>query len=516
MYLAAFNYLVNQGNTPTTPQPTRNAFISSSALENSCGLSPTVSLILSNEGTGSLSTVDISYSFSDGTQGNATWTGTLAPGANTTFTLPAHSFASTGIYELEAEISQINGQQPYYFINNKTSTTLVIVEDPQLSTTGANVCIGSSALISGTQASTDNTIHWYDAETGGNLLGEGSAIVTPALSSSFIFYAAAAGKEKAGAEISASVGGATFAGTESFLKFDCFTPFNLRSVRVNSIESGTRVIQLRDSSDQVLATKIVDIDQGDQLVELGFNISPGKSYRLGLGDGGITKLLTAISNYSFPYTVPEIMSITGSSNGFYPFFFDWEVSWELPCTRVPTFVSASAGTTDADFSISDTLVFGGQNISFTDQSNNANKWLWDFGDGSTSTSRNPSHTYSEKGTYTVSLMATGSQNCSDAISKTITVATNTGLDNAWKELGNIKVYPNPNSGLFTIDLDLSSPKSIDIHVTDMLGNQIFHKKAGVYLRDHISLDLTSFADGIYLLKLDLEGIGFVEKIVKLK
>ncbi|MDT8304067.1 MAG: S8 family serine peptidase, partial [Sedimentisphaerales bacterium] len=34
-------------------------------------------------------------------------------------------------------------------------------------------------------------------------------------------------------------------------------------------------------------------------------------------------------------------------------------------------------------------------------------WTWDFGDGTTSTERNPSHTYQEAGSYTVSLTAVG-------------------------------------------------------------------------------------------------------------
>jgi PKD repeat protein len=36
-------------------------------------------------------------------------------------------------------------------------------------------------------------------------------------------------------------------------------------------------------------------------------------------------------------------------------------------------------------------------------------WLWDFGDGSTSTTRNPSHTYSSAGNYTVSLTVTDNE-----------------------------------------------------------------------------------------------------------
>nr|WP_321431224.1 PKD domain-containing protein [uncultured Methanolobus sp.] len=43
-------------------------------------------------------------------------------------------------------------------------------------------------------------------------------------------------------------------------------------------------------------------------------------------------------------------------------------------------------------------------LSFTDLSTNSpTSWLWDFGDGNTSTDQNPTYTYTSEGTYTVSL-----------------------------------------------------------------------------------------------------------------
>ncbi|MDD4455400.1 MAG: PKD domain-containing protein, partial [Candidatus Methanomethylophilaceae archaeon] len=46
-------------------------------------------------------------------------------------------------------------------------------------------------------------------------------------------------------------------------------------------------------------------------------------------------------------------------------------------------------------------------VRFTDTSTGEiTAWLWDFGDGATSTEQNPTHTYTAPGTYTVSLTAT--------------------------------------------------------------------------------------------------------------
>ncbi|MBB1126718.1 PKD domain-containing protein [Thiospirillum jenense] len=42
-------------------------------------------------------------------------------------------------------------------------------------------------------------------------------------------------------------------------------------------------------------------------------------------------------------------------------------------------------------------------VQFTDQSQNATAWLWDFGDGNTATTASPSHVFNTPGNYTVSL-----------------------------------------------------------------------------------------------------------------
>ncbi len=49
----------------------------------------------------------------------------------------------------------------------------------------------------------------------------------------------------------------------------------------------------------------------------------------------------------------------------------------------------------------------GNSTTFTDTSTLAVSWLWDFGDETTSTSQNPSHTYSTDGTHTVTLTING-------------------------------------------------------------------------------------------------------------
>ncbi|HUH45607.1 MAG TPA: PKD domain-containing protein, partial [Arenibacter sp.] len=54
----------------------------------------------------------------------------------------------------------------------------------------------------------------------------------------------------------------------------------------------------------------------------------------------------------------------------------------------------------------------GRKVAFQGITNNAVSWLWDFGDGTTSTDRSPVHTYKDAGYYETSLTATAADGTS--------------------------------------------------------------------------------------------------------
>ncbi|MFC2176227.1 PKD domain-containing protein, partial [Bacteroidota bacterium] len=72
-----------------------------------------------------------------------------------------------------------------------------------------------------------------------------------------------------------------------------------------------------------------------------------------------------------------------------------------------------------DFKASATTTCLGNSISFSDlSSSNPTSWLWDFGDGKTSATQNPTHLYTSPGTYEVSLTAFYSASCQGSETKT--------------------------------------------------------------------------------------------------
>lgn len=77
--------------------------------------------------------------------------------------------------------------------------------------------------------------------------------------------------------------------------------------------------------------------------------------------------------------------------------------------------------TVADFDFNPLLPFVGDNVQFTNLSTNDIAWSWDFGDGSTSSLRDPVHAYADVGYYDVCLISYNQNSCNDSICKTIRV-----------------------------------------------------------------------------------------------
>ncbi len=132
-------------------------------------------------------------------------------------------------------------------------------------------------------------------------------------------------------------------------------------------------------------------------------------YRWDLGDGTIVTTRDVTYAYTLPgsYTVKLVIIAPGGCN-------------DSTTTTVTINPTPKAG-----FTINNTTQCArGNQFSFTDTSSVSSGTLqydWNFGDGSTSNSPNPSHTFTQPGTYTVKLVVTASSSCKDSASAVVTV-----------------------------------------------------------------------------------------------
>ncbi|MCB0396264.1 MAG: PKD domain-containing protein [Flavobacteriales bacterium] len=134
-------------------------------------------------------------------------------------------------------------------------------------------------------------------------------------------------------------------------------------------------------------------------------------------------------------------------------------------------------------------------VMFTDTSSGSPvSWLWDFGDGNTSTQQNPSHVYAANGTYLVCLTVTDNCVSDSSCANVVIQTTSTGMVPAQPMFS---IYPNPGHGRFTLRLHNADPQDYTLEVYDLQGKRLFTKS--VYRANgEISLS-PDLAPGLYRL-----------------
>jgi hypothetical protein len=146
----------------------------------------------------------------------------------------------------------------------------------------------------------------------------------------------------------------------------------------------------------------------------------------------------------------------------------------------------------------------GNVVSFTNNSLYATDYYWQFGDGGTSNTASPTHTYTTNGTFTITLIA--SNNCgSDTMSITIKVFE-TGIEE-FVSANDFSVYPNPSEGIFHVVYDGSNSLSPKIILQNINGQKVldYHARFNPQQRDMI-IDAQNLPAGIYNCMIEEKGI----------
>ncbi len=90
---------------------------------------------------------------------------------------------------------------------------------------------------------------------------------------------------------------------------------------------------------------------------------------------------------------------------------------------------------------------GGVDIAFTDGSSNAVEWQWDFGDGGFASITNPTHSYNQNGTYTVTLTVTDSCNNISSVQHSVNTCLGFTTDFSYSSNGNTVTFSDLSAGL---------------------------------------------------------------------
>ena len=134
-------------------------------------------------------------------------------------------------------------------------------------------------------------------------------------------------------------------------------------------------------------------------------------------------------------------------------------------------------------------------------------WLWDFGDGNTSTTQNPHHTYAQGGSYTVSLTVT--TEC--GVGSTSTVFNN--IDVNENAMTQVVFYPNPTEGQLNIS-SLKPGGKATIEIYSAIGTCL-QRSTYAQLEETIVVDLSTLPQGLYTLKVTSSSGIISQNITKI-
>jgi len=228
---------------------------------------------------------------------------------------------------------------------------------------------------------------------------------------------------------------------------------------------------------------------GDPIVNFtDLTVNDPTSWGWNFGDGSTSTLQNPTHTFTTDATFTVCLTATNA------------LGFEVYCLPV-TIDSTSALMPAANFSVDFSALTG----IFTDLStNDPTSWSWNFGDASTSTDQNPSHSYAVNGSYNVCLTATNDFG-SNEFCKVIN--TNSADNIAFVSL---EMFPNPASSAVTIISSALNAKQVIVYDVTGRKTSINFTQSGQI----ISLDVKNLPAGNYLVQIEdgnVIGTGLLQK-----
>jgi len=532
---AAYNYLIDQGLTPVAPVSREHDIIAVN-LDVSPVVCPDVfgfNISFENAGTEPLTDLTIEYSIGS-LSATYEWTGNLMPDEVTSVFIE-NSAVSVGEYQLEVVLTAPNGLVDERPLNNKIVRQVEVENTTPLSAYAEGnldaYCNESEvSLRVEYQGFGDIETRWYEQLIGGNAIGNGNVFSVGNLTETQTFYAETSYLLPAGkTEISAN--NAFPEASKPGIQFDAFQDLKINSVMVYFETPGPRLIVLETVTGTMIDSKFINAiaEEGQQRVSLNFDVPQGNNYKLKFEQG--SPLLADPEGADFPYVLDDVVRLDRSfasnstqSSIEYHCFYDWEVEVASECGRLPITVEIVPGDNvpTADFTSSATevtLVGGEALVDFTNNSEGASSFIWNFADTTTDdANESPTHTFTEAGTYVVSLTVFNNDGCSDTHTLEIIVNEDTTSSNnkVSSPLWDIALYPNPTQDKLTIDFALENAQNLTYRVVDLYGRSIITTNPQIYQTGQVSLDISDISAGIYYIIFENDKQQrIVRKVVKM-
>ena len=144
-------------------------------------------------------------------------------------------------------------------------------------------------------------------------------------------------------------------------------------------------------------------------------------------------------------------------------------------------------------------------------------YLWNFGDGTTSTDQFPTHDYAVHGHYTICLTVYDSaNNCSDTYCdsssvhkikssggmSSFSVKNTTNSIQTNENYSTISAYPNPATDVVTVNIHSKEGSSVYLQLYDVFGKLIMNQKSNIVKgKNLINLNISELPSGVYFINI---------------
>ena len=301
--------------------------------------------------------------FTDLTGTATQWNWDFGDGGNSTLQNPTHTYAASGTYTGSLTATDING------CVNTFSESVIVNVVPVASFTTANVCFPDNVTFTSTSTGPVANYAWNFGD------GQFSIMQNP------VHNYAAAGTYQVSLVVS-TLNNCADMTTQTVV----VNPKPVSAFTVQPVCEG--VVSVFTNSSSVSNGSIV-------------------AYAWSFGDGSFDVQQNTTHTYTTAGTYNAMLIVQTDSGC-------------VDSITNPAIVNPNpvAAFTTGDVCQNQGTVF---NNTSTITSGSISQWTWNFGDGQTGNQQNPTHTYQNAGSFTVTLITTSNNNCSDTTTQTDTV-----------------------------------------------------------------------------------------------
>ncbi|HSY17050.1 MAG TPA: PKD domain-containing protein [Candidatus Acidoferrales bacterium] len=318
----------------------------------------------------------LAVQFTDQSTGPVTnWSWSFGDGSASSVQSPSHTYSSAGSFTATLTVTGSSGQTSSA---NHTITVTNVTVTPVNASFSANPSSGQAPLaVQFTDQSTGPVASWS--------WNFGDGVTSSVQNPSHTYNSA--GSFTATLTVNGSAGQTSSAS-------HTITVTNVSVSPVNASFSANP-----SSGQAPLAVQFTDQSTG-----------PVTGWSWNFGDGATSSVQNPNHTYNSAGSFTAMLTVTGSSGQ------------ASSASHTITVTNATVTPVNASFSANPSSGQAPLTVQFTDQSTGpVTAWSWNFGDGATSSVQNPSHTYSNAGSFTATLTATGSNWQTSSASRTITV-----------------------------------------------------------------------------------------------